>query len=268
MDARSTARTQRRRGGHGSPLQPQKLPELPPPSQPQPGSLQAQLAALAERERSWHVLFENSPDAILRTSPDGTVHAANAAACALIGRDEAEIRRLGRTGIIDCSEPGWCSLVTERQRHGHAICEGTLIRSDGTRLPVEISAVLYRDARGEVRSDMFVRDISRRHRMLAALRESEARYRHLVEDANDMIYVCDPHGYWLHVNSNAVLRILGYAEDDLVGHHFLEIIPPDWHERAARFYREQFERRLATTYFECPVRVADSTGRCNTLIAA
>ncbi len=215
--------------------------------------LRAQLALLAEREQSWRVLFEASPDAIFRTSPDGTIHAANAAACALVGRDEAEIRRLGRNGIIDCSDPGWSSFVAERERRGQAISEGTLIRGDGARLPVEVSAVLYTDARGRLRSDMFVRDVSRRKRMLEALRESEARYRDLVENANDMIYVCDPYGCWLHINSGAVLRILGYREDDLIGHHFLDIIRPDWRPAAAHFYREQFEQRLATTYFEFPV---------------
>ena len=215
--------------------------------------LRAEVRTLRESEASHRVLFESSPDAIFRSSPEGMIFAANPAACAMVGRTEAEIQRIGRDGIIDRNDPRWLELVEQRQRAGTARAETELIRADGSAIPVEVAAALFTDGGGKVCSNLFVRDITGRKRMEQALRASETRYRDLVENANDMIYVCDPGGHWLHINSQAVFRILGYREEDLIGHHFLEIIRPDWQADVGRFYREQFDNRLASSYLEFPV---------------
>jgi two-component system, sensor histidine kinase and response regulator len=84
------------------------------------------------------------------------------------------------------------------------------------------------------------------------LRESLARYRHIVENANEIIYSADHRGCFTYVNP-ASTRITGYDEDELIGHHYLELIDPDYRESAAAFYRHQFETRQASTYFEFPM---------------
>src|SRR5688500_18384599 len=84
------------------------------------------------------------------------------------------------------------------------------------------------------------------------LRESLARYRHIVENANEIIYRCDYRGHFTYVNP-ASTRITGYLEDELIGRHYLELIDPDYREAAAHFYRHQFATRAPSTYFEFPM---------------
>ena len=48
--------------------------------------------------------FEHSLDIVLITRPDGTVDAANPAACAAFGMSEAQIRALGRGGLVTDSD--------------------------------------------------------------------------------------------------------------------------------------------------------------------
>jgi two-component system, sensor histidine kinase and response regulator len=84
------------------------------------------------------------------------------------------------------------------------------------------------------------------------LRESLARYRHIVENANEIIYRCDHRGHFTYVNP-ASTRITGYREDELIGQHYLDLIDPDYRDAAAHFYRHQFTTHSPSTYFEFPM---------------
>ncbi|HMD37005.1 MAG TPA: PAS domain S-box protein, partial [Vicinamibacterales bacterium] len=53
-----------------------------------------------------------------------------------------------------------------------------------------------------------------------ALEATEARLRHIVEHAQDLIYYCDPAGRFTYVNP-AAARVMKYDERELLGRHFL-----------------------------------------------
>jgi PAS domain S-box-containing protein len=78
------------------------------------------------------------------------------------------------------------------------------------------------------------------------------RYRHIVENANDIIYQADHRGHLIYVNPAAV-RITGFDEHELIGHHYLDFIDPDFRDAAEHFYRHQFQSREELTYFEFPM---------------
>jgi PAS domain S-box-containing protein len=59
-----------------------------------------------------------------------------------------------------------------------------------------------------------------------ALRASEAGYRLLAENANDLILQNDPAGVLTYI-SPAVTRVFGYAPEELIGRMILELIHPD-----------------------------------------
>jgi PAS domain S-box-containing protein len=86
----------------------------------------------------------------------------------------------------------------------------------------------------------------------AALRESEARYRDLFENANDVIYTLDLEGRLTSVNRRAE-QALGYTREECLGCNVIELIPPEYH---ARMY-EALERKLhgegAPTVYELEV---------------
>jgi PAS domain S-box-containing protein len=78
------------------------------------------------------------------------------------------------------------------------------------------------------------------------------RYRHLVENANDIIYQADARGAFTYVNP-AAMRITGFDENELIGRHYLDLIDAEYRDAADAFYRHQFEAREETTYFEFPM---------------
>ena len=90
------------------------------------------------------------------------------------------------------------------------------------------------------------------HRGERALRESRERYRHIIENANEIIYRADLHGHFTYVNP-ASIRITGYNEDELIGRHYLDLIDPDYRDAAQHFYEHQFRTRERISYFEFPM---------------
>ncbi len=131
--------------------------------------------ALRESEDRYRSLVATSLDAVLLTVPDGRILSANEAACRMFGRSEKELIHLGREGVMDASDPRLAPALEERARTGRFHGELTLIRSDGSKFPAEISSAVFRNQAGEPRISMVIRDITERKQTIKALRQSEAR---------------------------------------------------------------------------------------------
>ncbi|MDB5034937.1 MAG: hypothetical protein JWQ98_2178 [Chlorobi bacterium] len=83
------------------------------------------------------------------------------------------------------------------------------------------------------------------------LRDSEERYRYLVNNARDIIYRTDANGHFVFFNDSA-LGMMGYPVESLRGAHFLELIRADFRPAARRFYARQIARRIPNSYYEFP----------------
>ena len=124
---------------------------------------------------AYRALYENSPDGVLFTAPDGRVLAANPAACQILGRTEAEICSLGRQGLADVTDERWSGILAERTRAGHARGVARMINADGTPIEVEMSARIFRDAAGKKRTCTIIRDVTVRVATERELRRSRER---------------------------------------------------------------------------------------------
>ena len=126
-------------------------------------------AAAADSENRYHLLFQNSMDGVLQTTISGEVIAANATACAMFELNEEEIRRSGRAGLIDMSDPRLPALLDERSQTGSVKGELFMVRGDGSRFEVDISSRIYEDQAGQTYASMIIRDITQRRKAEAEI---------------------------------------------------------------------------------------------------
>lgn len=142
-------------------------------------------------EELYHLLLENSLDGILLTKPDGTILAANHAACDILGMTEEEICRKGRDGVVDQEDPNLERLLREREKNGKAQGELTFIRGDGTRIPIDISSSVFLNSKGEKRTSMTIRDISGQKKaeqeLIRAKERAEESERKLLEQKKQVL---------------------------------------------------------------------------------
>jgi PAS domain S-box-containing protein len=118
------------------------------------------LADLRESEELHRSIYDNSSVAILLTSPDGSIFAANNFACQLFGMTEAEVCKAGRDGLVDPLSPNLAMLLEERDKTGRAKGELTFVKKDGTNFQAEVSSVVFRDKDCKQKTSMVIRDLT------------------------------------------------------------------------------------------------------------
>ncbi len=101
------------------------------------------------------------------------------------------------------------------------------IRKDGTRIFVESSAFPIRNEKGEIIGFRGVgRDITERLQMEEALRQSEERYRTILEEMEEPYYEMDLAGNYTFFN-DALCRQLGYSREEMMGMNYKVYTPPE-----------------------------------------
>ena len=128
----------------------------------------------------YRAIYDNSLDGVLFTSPDGRILSANPAACEILGRSEREICTLGRQQLMDHDDDRWRTMLAERARTGRVRGVARMIRGDGAKIEVEMSARIFRDGAGQERSCTIIRDVTDRIRIERELVELSDRLRTLV----------------------------------------------------------------------------------------
>ena len=177
-------------------------------------------------------MLENALDAIVAIDADGAVTAWNPQAEAMFGWAADEV--LGRQ-LSD-------RIIPEQHREAHQrglerylkTGEGTLLnkrvemtalRRNGCEFPIEL-AISPSEGRDGITFSAFIRDITERRQTEGALRESEEKYRDLVENSSEIIYTLDPSSNITYI-SPAVSQLGGYEAEELIGKSSLSFVHPD-----------------------------------------
>ena len=187
----------------------------------------AAVRALKESEERYRTLVENAPEAIVVIDGEsGKFVDCNENALSLFGLTRAELLRRGPADLSPAQQPdGQSSAVAARRNIGFAVAgqipvfEWLHYDAHGAEIPCEIHLVrLPSQERCLIRGSVV--NISERKRAETALRQSEARYRGLVNNSTYGIYWVSDQGRLLDANP-ALAHMLGYnsvAELLTIGH--------------------------------------------------
>jgi PAS domain S-box-containing protein len=117
----------------------------------------------------------------------------------------------------------------ERLRSGHfpAAFENQWLNRDGSLRRIAWSATALTDSQGQVAFIIATGiDVTTQRTQEATLRESEARYRQLVEGSLGMVCTHDLRGKLLTINTHGA-ETLGHTIEQMTGHNLSEFIVPD-----------------------------------------
>lgn len=147
------------------------------------------------------------------------------------------------------------------QEEDAIIAEVTVLALPGAPRHIWAKAVALRDATGKIIGGIeAIRDVTDRHRADQALRESEEKFRRIVETANEGVWVLDANHRTTFVNRR-LADMLGYAPGELLGTAFEEAASPDARQ-AARQHQERL-RKGQSDVFEHKLRCK---GGCETWV--
>ena len=199
-------------------------------------------AASRESEARLRLLIEHAPAALAMFDRDMRYLAVSRRWLADYGLEGQEL--IGRSHYEVFPEIG--EKIKQDHRRGLA---GEVLRCDEDRLVRANGAVQYlrwemhpwRDGRGDIGGIViFTEDVTRRKQAESALRESEERFRMLVDSAPEGIFV-QADGRFLFVNP-ALARMLGAEKpEELVGADLMDRMAPEFHEAIRARIRHQRE---------------------------
>jgi PAS domain S-box-containing protein len=170
-------------------------------------------------------VIDLAPDAFLQADLKAQFTDVNQAACRLLGYDRDEL--VGKKTIVDLIPPEDVPRLASTRDYllspGKVdVGEWTLMRKNGTPVPVEASAKILPDGRWQA----FGRDISERKRIERTLQESEERFRLTIDEAPIGIALVALDGRFVRVN-RALCEIVGYSSGELTELTFQAITHPD-----------------------------------------
>ena len=183
---------------------------------------------LRESEERFRRLVETMRDGLGVQDENGLITYVNERACELSGFSRDEL--IGRPAVDLIDEPFQKMFAEEfsRRRKGKSSSyEITWRRKDGSKLPAIMASTPVFDSEGKFRGSFgIITDITQRKRAEEALRESEERYRGIVETQTELICRFLPDGTLTFVN-DTICRFLGERSEELIGKSFYPYIHPD-----------------------------------------
>jgi PAS domain S-box-containing protein len=169
-------------------------------------------------EARFRSLFDSVPVGLFRTTPDGTILDANPGLVRMLGYKDREslLRRKASSFYIDPAErKKWEARVAKEDVVMGV--EAQFRRLDGQVIWVELTARAIRDAKGKLTHyEGTLEDITERKQAEVELRESEAKYRVLVEQSLQAIVIFQGDPVRLVFANQAFADMTGYTVEELL----------------------------------------------------
>ena len=133
----------------------------------------------------------------------------------------------------------WEGEVREALASGDSLCRDyRAITRDGRLIWIHNEISVERDEQGRPRR-MFgtAQDVTDRKQAEEALRQSEARFRALVENANDILYTLALDGTFTYVSPNVTAQ-LGFEPPEVLGRHYADLVHPEDGSACDAFFQQ------------------------------
>ncbi|MES2371054.1 MAG: PAS domain S-box protein [Bacteroidota bacterium] len=188
--------------------------------------------SIHDSEEKRRLIMNSALDAIICIEPDDKITFWNPMAEKIFGWKAAEVQGHLLSEIIIPKQ------FRERHANGmsmyrktgqgpalNVLLEFSAIDREGKEFPVELTILPIKQGSEEFFC-AFIRDISARKRTEETIKNSELRFRSLIEKGNEIIAMHDREGKVVYM-SPSIEKLLGYKAEERVGKHALEFVHKD-----------------------------------------
>jgi PAS domain S-box-containing protein len=185
---------------------------------------------LQKSQKLFETLAQTSPVGIFRTQPDGFTTYVNPKWLELSGLTTEEAIGFGWLKAVhpddrEKLETRWKSDV---KSHISSVAEYRFLRSDGSIIWVMGNAVAELKENEILGYIGTITNITERKQAEEKIAESESKYRHLVTQSPDGIFIIDLSGKFISVN-RAICENLKFTEEELLSMNLWDIVPEQYH---------------------------------------
>jgi diguanylate cyclase (GGDEF)-like protein/PAS domain S-box-containing protein len=201
--------------------------------------------SLREMRDRFRSIFDHAPIGVAMVSLEGRYLQVNRSLCEILGYTEEELQALTWQEITHPDD------LAASSAHARRIVEGEFpkyhlekrfLHADGRTVWASLSVSLVRDAEDEPLYFVSqIQDVSERKNIEKRIKESEERFRSLVQNSSDIITILGADGTVLYV-SPAVERVTGYRPEEQVGTNAFGSVHPDDREQALNTFAEVLKR--------------------------
>jgi diguanylate cyclase (GGDEF)-like protein/PAS domain S-box-containing protein len=201
--------------------------------------------ALREARDRFRSIFDHAPIGVAMVSLQGRYMQVNRSLCEILGYTEEELQALTWQEITHPDDLAASSAYARRIVEGEFLryhLEKRFLHANGHTVWASLSVSLVRDAEGEPLYFVSqIQDVTERKKVEKVIKESEKRFRSLVQYSSDIITILDADGT-VHYVSPAVERVTGYKPEEQVGTNAFGSVHPDDREQALNTFAEVLKR--------------------------
>lgn len=199
-------------------------------------------AALRKSESNYRGLIKNMLEGVYQTLPSGKIISVNPALVKMLGYDsEDELYHETNAQELYINQKDRLRFIRKLEKEGKLRnIELNLKCKDGKEITVLENAQIIRDERGKLlHYEGVLTDITDRKKAEKALRDSEEKYRELVERANDGITIIQDTK--LKYLNTKLASMLGYTVKEMTDTPFANYIWPE----ELKMINERYHQRIA-----------------------
>ncbi|MBI4767879.1 MAG: EAL domain-containing protein [Deltaproteobacteria bacterium] len=199
--------------------------------------------ALIQSEERYRTILDNTQEGYFEVDLDGNFTFVNDAECKDLGYSREELIGMNYKQYTDeASAKKLFDLFVGVFRTGEQVkgYEGEFIKKTGTKGYNEISVSLIKNQEGQpIGFRGLSRDISERKKMEETIRQSEERYRTIIEEMEEWYFETDLEGHITFFNE-VFAHILGYSKEVLTGLNFRSFVKEEETDSIYKLFNQVF----------------------------
>ncbi len=205
---------------------------------------------LKESEEKYRYLIENALEGVWVIDSNADTILVNPSMVNILGYSVEEMIGKSVFSFIDENQAKKTAAHLERRKQGISEeRDAEFIHKNGKKVYLRVRATPIFNNEGIYEGTYaFLADITQRKVAEKKIKESEEKYRHISENAYDLITIFDENFTYEYINEKPYLNLLGYTADDLIGKTGIDFLHPDEKEKIIEQFKKVITEGSASVF--------------------